>query len=196
MLKDNDLHVIDNFISRETAYHIHNYLRTKTHKHEPDQYHPNGLDRFALDGDDRLLFNGEDNLLVQDLIKLIKISVSSYFNLSSDEISLKGMSYTNYGPTQSLPAHHDAGVSKNDVYSAILYLTDDYEGGEFVWYDSYDPGHPESNKYRKSIPDSGQLYYFNGNDMGHHEVLPVVSGERACIVFFYTGTTPKKVREN
>jgi hypothetical protein len=196
------LNIIDNFISRETSYYIHNYLKTKTHIHYPDENHPNGLKRCAIyfngasvfdkiiKESEQKVFPGDlekDNKIVFDLLNLIKNSVESKFNLPKDQINILGMSYTHYGITQSLPSHNDWGVSKHHVYSAILYLTDDYEGGEFIWYDNYNPNTPETNTWTASKPSSGQLYYFEGTQDAHHEVAAVTSGERSCIVFFYTG---------
>lgn len=205
-MKTEELNVVDNFLSRETSYYLHNYLKTKTQPHYPDANHPNGLDRCAIYSDGVSVFadvidetgkkhfpNGLDDqaLLIFDILTLIKDSVGFQFNLPKNEINILGMTYTHYGITQMLPVHSDWGVSKYDVHSAVLYLTDDYEGGEFLWYDHYDWKNPETNRYTASKPAAGQLYYFEGTSTGQHEVAAVTSGERACIVFFYTGINLK-----
>lgn len=206
-MKTEKLNVVDNFLSRETSYYLHNYLKTKTQPHHPDKYHPRGLDRVSLfDNYQSVLFNaiGDNNnkifkdtvtpedLLINDFLFLIKDAASTYFNLPKNQISLLRMAYTKYTEGQSLPVHNDYGVSKHDVHSAILYLTDDYEGGEFLWYDEYNWKNPEEQIYTAHKPKSGQLYYFNGIQDGHHEVAEVKSGERGCIVFFYTGLNLKE----
>jgi len=200
------LNILDEFISRETAYAIHNYLKDKTQPHYPDDNHPNGLSRFSIyhnhelnffdtiDGTGKKIFSDgvkPEDLFMLDLNNLIANSIKTYFNLPNNKINLLTMTYTNYGPTQYLPLHTDWGVSKYDVHSAILYLTDDYDGGEFLWYTHYDWQNPETNEYISHKPKSGQLYYFEGTQFGQHEVLPVTSGERSCIVFFYTGVDLK-----
>ena len=198
MLEFNKLNIADNFISKETANSIHNYLKDKTHVHDPDGGHPNGVDRFPIYFKGESVFFDqpgidEDGVYIFDLIKLIGESVGSYFNLPKDDISLRGMTYTTYNVDQGLPAHDDWKVTKHDVYSAVLYLNDDFEGGEFIWYTKYD-NHDESvREYIKYNPKAGQLYYFQGlrNPLAVHEVLPVTSGQRACIIFFYAGPTIK-----
>lgn len=187
------LNIVDNFISREFAYNLHNKLKLKAEIHPPDQYHPGGLQRIGMYVDKEIFFpilSSEDQILL-DQLNLIKDSTSLYFNLTKKEIDIFRMAYTLYTEGQSLPGHNDTGVSKNKVYSAILYLTDDYEGGEFLWYSSYDWKNPENSVYEEHKPKSGQLYYFEGTDLAHHEVKEVKSGERSCIVFFYTGIEPR-----
>jgi len=188
------LNIADGFISRETAYFIHDYLKKRTHQQVPDQYHPNGLGRFPVYQDGKSVFFNADSVedkVIFDLLTLIAKSAGTQFNKKNDEINLLTMAYTNYNAGQSLPLHNDWAVSKNEVHSAILYLTDDYEGGEFLWYDHFDNNNPSLNKYTASTPKSGQLYYFNGTIFNHHEVLPVTEGERSCLVLFFTGLNPR-----
>ena len=125
------------------------------------------------------------------MLNLIGNSIKSQFDLPNDDISLRGMTYTVYNPGQGLPVHDDWKVSKFVVYSAILYLNDNYEGGEFRFYDSWKIESPETNTYKEYKPECGQLFYFIGDHEALHEVLPVISGERTCLIMFFAGNVVK-----
>lgn len=62
-----------------------------------------------------------------------------------------------------------------DVYSAIVYLTDDYLGGEINF----------PNSSIKAIPESGSLIYFKGEEDNPHLVKPVISGKRINFILFF-----------
>jgi predicted 2-oxoglutarate/Fe(II)-dependent dioxygenase YbiX len=62
-----------------------------------------------------------------------------------------------------------------DVYSAVVYLTDDYVGGEINF--------PNSNI--KTIPEAGSLIYFKGEVDNPHLVKPVISGKRINFILFF-----------
>lgn len=59
--------------------------------------------------------------------------------------------------------------------SGLLYLTDDYEGGELYF--------PKQNL--KFKPKAGTFIFFEGNMEIPHEVLEVTSGTRCNIISFY-----------
>jgi hypothetical protein len=59
-------------------------------------------------------------------------------------------------------------------YSSIIYLNDDYLGGEIEFM-----GH------QKIKPEPGEMIYFIGDQNTQHGVRKVISGERHAIVSFY-----------
>jgi hypothetical protein len=124
--------------------------------------------------------------IVFDFVNLIQQSIANQFNMPKSKIKIKGLEYTIQESGQSLASHTDAGVSKNDVYSAILYLTDEYDGGEIVFYDTHLQEEPIPTSYK---PDAGTLIYFPGTVDYPHEVLPVISGTRSALVMFFEGDT-------
>lgn len=67
-------------------------------------------------------------------------------------------------------------------YSAILYLNEDFEGGEIVLEDG-----PFNKIYRKKVPiKKNRLVLFpNGPDY-YHEVLQIKEGIRHALIFWYT----------
>ena len=59
-------------------------------------------------------------------------------------------------------------------HSSILYLNDDYQGGEIEFKDS-----------KLIKPTAGELVYFVGDGETEHGVRRVISGERHALVSFY-----------
>jgi hypothetical protein len=72
-----------------------------------------------------------------------------------------------YGKTGHLPAHQDQGVSTR-VLSSVMYLNDDYEGGEIEF----------ANSNVKIKPEAGSIIFFPSNFLYVHEVLPITNGYR------------------
>jgi uncharacterized protein (UPF0248 family) len=181
------LSIINNFISKETCLLIHDNLKKYVLHSPPDENHPGGIQRFSIK--DPTIKKIETQLisdsLIFDIIKLLVDSVSNQFNIQKSKIETDRVSYTLLKQNQSIPYHNDFGINKNKtVYSALLYLNNDYEGGEICFYENKnDPS--TANIPTKYKFDVGTLVYFNGTNGPHHEVLQVGSGERASMVFFF-----------
>lgn len=79
-----------------------------------------------------------------------------------------------YDSTGHLPAHQDQGVSTR-VLSALLYLNDDYEGGEIEF----------KHSGIKLKPEAGSLLFFPSNFLYVHEVYPVTNGKRYSLPNWY-----------
>ena len=75
-----------------------------------------------------------------------------------------------YNKSGFLPAHQDQGVSTR-VLSVLLYLNDDYNGGEITFR--------QSGVTIK--PEAGSLVFFPSNFLYVHEVAPVVKGPRYAL---------------
>jgi hypothetical protein len=69
-----------------------------------------------------------------------------------------------------LPKHSDHGKSSR-VLSVLLYLNEDYEGGEISW--------PDVGVTLK--PEAGSIIYFPSNYVFTHEVAPIISGVRYAL---------------
>ena len=91
-----------------------------------------------------------------------KWDVGGYANDHSDNTDLEG---------------NDMGWSDNQ-FATILYLNDNYQGGELVFYDIETGQDGPSVSY---VPKTGTLLCFKGDHTSPHEVLPVTSGVRANI---------------
>ena len=74
-------------------------------------------------------------------------------------------------------AHYDGGPGNNRWISAIIYLNDDYEGGEIEYVDFG----------VKIKPKKGSLVIFPSNYAYRHIAHPVTSGTKYAIVTFISG---------
>jgi Rps23 Pro-64 3,4-dihydroxylase Tpa1-like proline 4-hydroxylase len=79
-----------------------------------------------------------------------------------------------YGVGGHLPAHQDQGVSSR-VLSTVMYLNDDYSGGEIEFR--------QSNV--KIKPESGSIIFFPSNFLYVHEVYPITSGFRYSMPLWF-----------
>lgn len=92
-------------------------------------------------------------------------------NIKSREYSVHLLRYEQGG---FLPAHQDHGVSSR-VLSVVMYLNDDYEGGEMLF--------PNSNVSIK--PEAGSIVFFPSNFLYVHEVSEIKSGTRYSMPHWY-----------
>lgn len=75
-----------------------------------------------------------------------------------------------YEKSGFLPKHSDHGKSSR-VLSVLLYLNDDYSGGEISW--------PDIGITLK--PEAGSIVYFPANYVFTHEVAPITDGVRYAL---------------
>jgi Rps23 Pro-64 3,4-dihydroxylase Tpa1-like proline 4-hydroxylase len=92
-------------------------------------------------------------------------------NIKSEEYE---MHLLKYGPGGHLPAHQDQGVSSR-VLSTVMYLNDNYTGGEIEF--------KHSNV--KLRPSAGSIIFFPSNFLYVHEVYPIDSGVRYSVPHWY-----------
>lgn len=113
------------------------------------------------------LFNGLEN----GLNHYFSLYPYAEKNIKSRE---KTMHLLKYKESGFLPAHSDHGISSR-VLSALLYLNDDYEGGNIKF--------PHCNIDMK--PEAGSLLFFPSNFIYVHEVAAVTSGTRYSLPNWY-----------
>jgi hypothetical protein len=170
--------IVEGFISEETAVHLHEFLKDRA------VINPKGLPNVYL----KDFINGNEpyTYLEKDLINKIEKGIASQFDFKQSQIELDRMNYQILPTGEELGWHTDSygGVEgyTDTYYSALLYLNDDYTGGEIVFYDD-NSGTPESGTAYK--PKPGTLIYFKGDKDHPHSVNKVLSGERANIILFY-----------
>lgn len=92
-------------------------------------------------------------------------------NIKSREQYMHLLKYETAG---HLPAHQDQGVSSR-VLSVLLYLNDDYDGGEIEFKHS-------NIKFK---PEAGSVVFFPSNFLYVHEVYPVTKGPRYALPNWY-----------
>jgi hypothetical protein len=168
--------VINEFISKKSAEEINNFLRS-TATVNPMGVLSKQLHPFSQ-------FVNDPGIEVYDGVKEIVNSIQDEFGFALDKISINRVLYQVLREGEELGYHTDAygGVDGYGVigYSALLYLTDDYEGGEILFYDNDTP-----TSYK---PELGTLIYFKGDENYPHSVNKIISGERANIILFFDVT--------
>lgn len=92
-------------------------------------------------------------------------------NIKSREHSIHLLKY---GPGGHLPAHQDQGISSR-VLSSVMYLNDNYSGGEIEFL----------NSRIKLKPEAGSIIFFPSNFLYVHEVFPISEGFRYSMPHWY-----------
>lgn len=92
-------------------------------------------------------------------------------NIKNREYSIHLLKYSVGG---FLPAHQDHGISSR-VLSSVMYLNDDYEGGEIEFV----------NSKIKIKPPAGSVIFFPSNFLYVHEVHPIISGDRYSLPHWF-----------
>jgi len=77
------------------------------------------------------------------------------------------------GPGQQFRIHADHGPAYNTTVSAVIYLNDDYEGGELYF--------PRLDKLVYK-PKVGDIAIFPSNYIYEHASLDMISGTKYCVV--------------
>lgn len=103
-------------------------------------------------------------------------------NIKSRERSMHLLRYDQSG---YLPAHQDQGVSTR-VLSVLLYLNNDYEGGELTFRHSGITFKPEP----------GSVLFFPSNFLYVHEVAPIIRGPRYALPNWYHNVTEQFSRNS
>lgn len=163
------IRVFSNFISKEEIAEALNVLETKTKERWRDNPRvlvvPNQiLAAFRI--------NVEQSYRISEKIKEV-------FNIPQKEIYCVDSQLGTWTYEGGSGMHEDTKDSGFIKFSSIIYLTDNYEGGEidFPYLDF---------RYK---PKAGDLLLFPSHGYVH-EVLPVISGNRSTIVGFFSDVHP------
>jgi Rps23 Pro-64 3,4-dihydroxylase Tpa1-like proline 4-hydroxylase len=79
-----------------------------------------------------------------------------------------------YEKSGHLPAHSDQGISSR-VLSTVIYLNDNYSGGEIEF----------KHSQVKIKPKAGSIIFFPSNFLYVHEVYPITDGVRYSLPHWY-----------
>jgi predicted 2-oxoglutarate/Fe(II)-dependent dioxygenase YbiX len=108
-------------------------------------------------------------------------AVASYkemFEITEDLQHVEGYDLLKYQTGQEYKAHYDGGSQVGRAVSPILYLNDNYTGGEIEFV----------NHNVKIKPKAGSLYLFPATFAYRHIAHPVTSGTKYAIVTFLHDT--------
>ena len=183
-----EIYKIDNFISKDSCDFLIKYLNLELEKsprfniygslgsnypkylemvgnYKKDSYYNLAIDLFnsivlSLNSPVSFMFK-EEHILKQTYYSVMKSN-------SKNEIHLDNYYYDENGKLKAKD-----GYSQDK--SAMLYLNDDYEGGELYF--------PNQDFFIK--PKVGTVIFFEGDSNKPHGVKEVVSGERCNVITFF-----------
>ena len=101
-----------------------------------------------------------------------------FLNVKSRDDSMHLLKYEKSG---YLPAHQDHGVSTRTL-SVLMYLNDDYEGGNLVF----------KNSNLSFKPEAGSILFFPSNFLYVHEVEEITDGIKYCLPNWYHNVPKEK----
>ena len=88
----------------------------------------------------------------------------------------EAINFVKYGPGQHFQVHPDSGPTYHCDVSTVMYLNDDYEGGE-LWFPHFE------YTYK---PEYGDIVLFPSNFLYSHAALPVKSGTKYSAVTMFS----------
>lgn len=115
------------------------------------------------------------------IIKQLSIPLLNYQVLFKDLISLYllQVDFLKYGEGGKYEVHTDQGDnSRRRIMTVIINLNEDYEGGEFEFYNPIN----DKNKIHEEKLKKGSVLMFPSNFMYPHSVRPITKGERFSLV--------------
>ena len=92
-----------------------------------------------------------------------------YLNLELDQVQTQNWHINSYGPLHK----HDRDGRQNTVFNSLIYLNDDFEGGEFI-----------TAKGFVLKPKQGMLTFFNGSKI-IHGTRRTLSKDRKTLIFWW-----------
>ena len=119
--------------------------------------------------------NKNIKIITDQYLELLSNTLNNYVNIFNIEESIKiseDFGLLKYSSGEYYHSHYDGGTESGRSISAILYLNDDYEGGEIDFV----------NFGIKIKPKAGTFMLFPSNYAYRHIANPVTSGTKYAIV--------------
>ena len=113
-----------------------------------------------------------DDRIFQTVTKGVDEYLNKFLEFPSNMSRDSGYSLLRYKSGDYIGQHIDASARSPRELSCSLILNDNYEGGEFAFFD----------KKLKFDLKKGDIIIFPSNFMFPHEVLPITSGVRYAII--------------
>jgi hypothetical protein len=173
-----DIFYVENFLSEEEIFMLKNEA-------EEDNWVEQSKDLILTDQWSGKIKNIKNKELFSLIRKRIFESIDDNKNLSV----VKGETIRRYLPSindsedWAMEPHHD-GQEDPWQFGAIVYINDNYKGGEIVY--------PNINIEIK--PKSGMAIVHRANEGTVHAVKKIISGERYVLSFFMGDATNEKIK--
>lgn len=120
-------------------------------------------------------FNSELIDLHEEIYQKLKLCIDDYAKYwGINVIYYEAFNFVKYeGEGKHFNIHADHGPAYNTTVSAVIYINDDYEGGEIKF--------PRLDGYTLT-PKVGDIAIFPSNYIYEHASLPMKSGTKYCVV--------------
>lgn len=191
--RPSQLFVMENFLNEEELSVFNNLLLVDSDWVKQEKYYPDVRQHYTLSNE-----KGEN----QDLLRIDK-EVKDRIHKELEKYYAQllfvpiNLSYNRWMIGDEIKSHNDSGHTSGELiieergnenfpvpisehfndYASVVYLTDDYEGGEFFFnYLGY-----------KIKPSAGDVITFPANHFYTHGVTQLVSGERLTMTLFWPG---------
>lgn len=135
------------------------------------------VDSIAISRNDVIGENFTRRLLDNELFKSAALAIKQYNEKFPEAMieSDSGYDLLRYQTGQFYKQHTDSFKAQPRAVSCSFALNDDYEGGEWAFWD----------KEVKIKPKKGSVVMFPSNFMYPHEILPVTQGTRYSIITWF-----------
>lgn len=187
----NDVTLVKNFLSQEELDILFDIMKDLSQedweKEYLDQLPAFCMEKFGRDDVENLVAEGKFeitqnwkdknyNINHHEIVRTMHKRLSDLVNIADDKLELAGLStIQRMQEGVELKAHTDQHTDPSIRYATIIYLNDDYEGGELFFI----------NKDLELRPKPGDLVIFPGTDEFNHGVRHVQPGPiRYVIVGF------------
>jgi hypothetical protein len=192
--------IIENFIGKDTCEYINSYMKESNLLDLEGRCiiyvnEESGSNAVCMNWTPEIfsLLNslrnkGMQDSLIYDLFNLIGKNMSNVFGFKNSDIIYETSHYKSFGVEKigtgvgsdkigenGQDAHCDHWGEGGKIYTAILYLNDQYEGGAVTFYENQQLDNPTTYN-----PKTGSLIFFDGYTS--HSVENVLSGERSNFV--------------
>jgi hypothetical protein len=143
------------------------------------------IDLYKNNDEAKQVFNNKKVLRLYDLInqeeivkQLIPYMYDYCVNKISTNLYIKNMEVVEWNEGQGMDWHRDYPIYKG---TSIIFLNDDFEGGELITASDPAESMVETRKINK--PQKGSVISFK--DVVWHKVNPVIKGKRYTLAIWY-----------
>ena len=179
---DTEIIIHEDFVTKEQAEHIISVAENQAKsKWTLDLVEPQEGNNYDFWDGKSIFLNHIDGLDINVIIDLeirARIIYESFYPELADKVRQSSISCINkFRVGDSMPVHTDRGPypsNNNIVHGMVIYLNDDYEGGEIHY--------PEQHLSIK--PKARSLVIHPASHPYDHGVLPVIRGNRYAITLF------------
>jgi hypothetical protein len=157
-----NIHIVENFLSEFELSVLYNEATS-------DIYNKNTTGQWAGRVSDPKLLSPESRSILKSAHEKILSIAKNFYDVDMEFVwNNEGQSIIRWPVGCSMGEHIDDFAVFHYNIASLLYINDNYEGGEIKF-----------NDYNLTIkPKGGTLILFPGNKYYAHEVLEVVNGER------------------